>query len=523
MHAHTTASDGRATPEELIALAKAADLQAVAITDHDTLDGLAAAQIAADGAGLQLVHGIELSTIDGAREVHLLGLHLQRTEALADRLVSVQSARVDRAVEMVAKLDKLGMPVTMDMVLHEAAGGAVGRPHVARALIAGGWVHSMREAFDRYLGDGKPANVGKLRLDLSDGIALIHDAGGVAIWAHPQGEGSKDKIGRYAALGLDGVEVRHPSHNSEDLARLATLAEHFGLLKSGGSDWHGALDRIPTPRVHACTCAMDGCADRARAGVARADRIALERRVVMSLAGQTALVTGGARRVGRAIALALAGRGADLVIHYHSGAVEAEETAAAARAMGVRVALVHGDLSRSTTAEALPQRAHDAMGRLDIVVNSAAMMLRTPIGDVTTDAWDTMFALNLRAPFFIAQAAAPLMQRDGGAIVNIADLAAFETWPAYVPHAITKAGVVQMTRGLARALAPTIRVNAVAPGAVLLPEEWGTESAERLAHTTPLKRLGSADDVAQAVVYLCEASYVTGEVIVVDGGRHIRT
>jgi 3',5'-nucleoside bisphosphate phosphatase len=242
LHAHTTASDGRASPEEFIALAKAADLQAVAITDHDTLDGLAAGQVAADAVGIHLVHGIELSTIDGAREIHLLGLHLATTDALAEQLIAVQAARVDRAVEIVAKLNKLGMPVTIEMVQHEAAGGAVGRPHVARALVAGGWARDMRDAFDRWLGDGKPANVGKLRIEIADGIALIHDAGGVAVWAHPQGEGNKERIGKFAALGLDGVEVRHPSHNAEDLARLATLCDHFGLLKSGGSDWHGALD-----------------------------------------------------------------------------------------------------------------------------------------------------------------------------------------------------------------------------------------------------------------------------------------
>ena len=147
----------------------------------------------------------------------------------------------------------------------------------------------------------------------------------------------------------------------------------------------------------------------------------------------------------------------------------------------------------------------------------------TPIGEVTPEQWDVMFALNLRSPFFLAQAAAPLLREHGGVIVNIADLAAYETWPAYVPHAITKAGVVQMTRGLARALAPEIRVNAVAPGAVLLPDGWNDDTADRLTSTTPLARLGSADDVAQAVVYLCEATYVTGEVIIVDGGRHIRT
>ncbi len=242
-----------------------------------------------------------------------------------------------------------------------------------------------------------------------------------------------------------------------------------------------------------------------------------------SLGGRVALVTGGARRVGKAIAVALAERGADIVLHFNSGAAEATQTAAEIRALGVRVEVVQGDLSDVAIAQALPQRAKEVFGSLDILVNSAAMMLRTPMGAVTPDEWDTMFALNLRAPFFIAQAAAPLMTPGTAVIVNIADLAAYETWPAYVPHAITKAGVVQLTRGLARALAPGIRVNAVAPGAVLLPDEWGNEAADRLAATTPLQRLGSAQDVAQAVVYLCEADYVTGEVIIVDGGRHIRS
>ena len=264
LHAHTTASDGRATPEELVALAKAADLQSVAVTDHDTLDGLPAAQAAADAMGIHLVHGIELSTIDGNREIHLLGLHLATTGVLAGRLVAVQAARVERAATMVEKLNTLGMPVTMDMVQAQAAGGAVGRPHVARALVAGGWVRDLRDAFDRWLGDGKPANVGKLRLELEEGISLIHDAGGVAIWAHPQGEGNRDRIGRFAALGLDGVEVRHPSHNSEDVARIATLCDHFGLLKSGGSDWHGALDGFrPLGSMHVPAPWMDAQIERA--------------------------------------------------------------------------------------------------------------------------------------------------------------------------------------------------------------------------------------------------------------------
>ena len=234
-------------------------------------------------------------------------------------------------------------------------------------------------------------------------------------------------------------------------------------------------------------------------------------------------MTGGARRVGKAIALALAGKGADVVVHYNSGEADAQETVRAVRALGVRAGTLQADLGDADAARLLPLQAHAALGALDILVNSAAMMMRTPIGEVTVAQWDAMFHLNLRAPFLVAQAAAPLLRVRKGVIINIADLAAYETWPAYVPHAITKAGVVQMTRGLARALAPDIRVNAVAPGAVLLPDDWDADAAERLVATTPLARLGSAEDVAQAVVYLCEASYVTGDVLIVDGGRHIRT
>jgi pteridine reductase len=180
------------------------------------------------------------------------------------------------------------------------------------------------------------------------------------------------------------------------------------------------------------------------------------------------------------------------------------------------------DLAQPDAPAALVDAVAAHFGALDVLVNSAAVMERTPIGEVTVEAWDAMFALNLRAPFFAAQAAAAVM-RDGGVIVNIADLAAFETWPAYVPHSITKAGVVQMTRALARTLAPRVRVNAVAPGAVLLPSGWDEAAAARLVATTPLGRLGSAEDVAQAVLYLLDAGYVTGETLLVDGGRRVRT
>ncbi len=242
----------------------------------------------------------------------------------------------------------------------------------------------------------------------------------------------------------------------------------------------------------------------------------------MRLDGRVALVTGAGRRIGQAIALALGARGARVAVHYNASDAGALATRDGIRAAGGAAEVFAGDLTRPDAPEVLVRQVVDAMGAIDVVVNSAAVMRRTPIGEVTPEAWDEMFALNLRAPFFVAQAAARAMAGRGGAIVNIADLAAFETWPAYVPHGISKAGVVQMTRALARALAPAIRVNAVAPGAVLLPEQWAEETAGRLARTTPLARLGDPEDVVRAVLYLLEADFVTGETIIVDGGRHVR-
>jgi pteridine reductase len=241
-----------------------------------------------------------------------------------------------------------------------------------------------------------------------------------------------------------------------------------------------------------------------------------------TLDGRVALVTGAGRRVGRTIALALGARGMRVVVHYNGTRDGAEETARLIKSAGGRATLEHADLSDPRAAESLVDRVVAANGSLDALINSAAIMRRTPIGAVSVDDWDTMFAVNVRAPFFLSQRAAPALAASRGAIVNIADLAAFESWPAYVPHGITKAAVVQMTRAMARALAPDVRVNAVAPGVVLLPEGWSAEDAERLRSTTPLARLGTPEDVAHAVIFLLEAEYVTGEVIRVDGGRHVR-
>jgi pteridine reductase len=241
----------------------------------------------------------------------------------------------------------------------------------------------------------------------------------------------------------------------------------------------------------------------------------------MELEGRTALVTGAGRRIGRAIATALGERRMRVAVHYHGSADGARQTAADIERAGGSAAVFPADLREPLGPKRLVDAVAATFGTLDVLVNSAAVMQRQPLDAVTPADWDATFALNARAPFFTSLAARAHMA-GGGAIVNIADLAAFETWPAYIPHGLSKGVVVTMTRALARTLAPTIRVNAVAPGAVLLPEGWDAEAAERLRHTTPLERLGSANDVVGAVIYLLEADYVTGETIVVDGGRHVR-
>jgi pteridine reductase len=236
---------------------------------------------------------------------------------------------------------------------------------------------------------------------------------------------------------------------------------------------------------------------------------------------RTALVTGAGRRLGRAIAVALGSRGMRVAVHYHGAEQDAGETASQIRDAGGEAFTLRADLRDRGAPQRLVTEAVERLGSLDVLVNSAAVMIRTPLEDVTEAVWDEIFALNLRAPFFCAQAAAARM-KEGGVIINIADLAAFEAWTGYIPHGASKAGVVHITRSLAKRLAPRVRVNAVAPGAVLLPDDWSAADAERLTRTTPLERLGSPADVTQAVLYLIDASYVTGETIIVDGGRHVR-
>lgn len=242
LHAHSTASDGARAPADIAPLAAAAGLSAFALTDHDTVDGLAAARSAAERFGIGFVAGIELSAVEKESETHVLGLHLSELAELERRLVDLKDMRIRRALKIVERLRTLHVALPMEAVLQQAAGGAVGRPHIARALIAAGFVADFREAFDRYLGNGRAAYVPKEHLSIADAIGLIHRAGGLAILAHPGGGCPRDRIAALAHLGLDGIEVLHPSHSWDDARRLDGYATEFKLVRSGGSDWHGGND-----------------------------------------------------------------------------------------------------------------------------------------------------------------------------------------------------------------------------------------------------------------------------------------
>jgi predicted metal-dependent phosphoesterase TrpH len=242
LHAHSTASDGSRAPADVIREAKRVGLAAIALTDHDTLDGIAEATAAGAELGVRVIAGVELSAVEGDVETHILGLHLSDTHEMEARLVELREMRRGRAQRIVTRLNELGVRIEFASVLDQAAGGAIGRPHVARAMIAEGWAVDFRDAFDRYLGNGRPAYVGKDRLAIVDAIGLIHRAGGLAVLAHPSHSGTRERIAAFVEQGMDGVEVRHPSHSSEDMLRLAALVEHFSLVPSGGSDWHGASE-----------------------------------------------------------------------------------------------------------------------------------------------------------------------------------------------------------------------------------------------------------------------------------------
>jgi pteridine reductase len=237
-----------------------------------------------------------------------------------------------------------------------------------------------------------------------------------------------------------------------------------------------------------------------------------------SLRGRVALVTGAAKRLGRAAALRLAEEGADVVVHYRSSAADAQSAVAEIEKIGRRGFAIAADLSSVADIKRLFDEAAKHFGRLDILVNSAANFLPSSVVSTTEEVWDASLDTNLKAPFFCAQAAAPLLRRSKGCIINFADTSGLLGWPGYIAHSVSKAGVVMLTKVLAKAMAPEVRVNAIAPGTITMPgdpPEWESDFI-RLA---PLRRTGAASDITGAVVFLVRSEFMTGQVLVVDGGR----
>ena len=242
----------------------------------------------------------------------------------------------------------------------------------------------------------------------------------------------------------------------------------------------------------------------------------------MDLHGKVALVTGGAVRVGKAIALSLAEAGADVAFSYHSSGDEVDETRREIEALGRRAFATQVDLGKVADCRRLVAETLPALGRLDVLVNNASLWKRTRFAELTEEDWDTVTNILLKGAAFTSHAAAPHLSASGdGAIVNIVDLSAFVPFPNFIAHSTGKAGLLNMTRSLAIELAPAVRVNAVAPGPVLPPPNYSEKQIQAAAERTLLGRWGRAEDVAEAVVYLARARYVTGAVIEVDGGEHL--
>ena len=241
--------------------------------------------------------------------------------------------------------------------------------------------------------------------------------------------------------------------------------------------------------------------------------------------GKVVLITGGAKRVGAATCRRLHLAGANLMLHYRVSAGEARLLQAELNHQRKdSVALIQADLLDIAKLPAMVEQTVQSFGRLDALINNASSFFQTPVGEITAAAWEDLIGTNLRAPLFLSQAAAPALKKSLGAIVNITDIHAERPLKNYVVYSVAKAGLVGLTRSLARELAPEVRVNAVAPGPILWPDDESFDelSRQRIISNTPLKREGTPEDIAKAVHFLlAEATYVTGETINVDGGRHV--
>jgi 3',5'-nucleoside bisphosphate phosphatase len=246
LHVHSSASDGSYAPAEVVRYAKEGGLTALALTDHDTVDGLPEAVAAGERYGVEVIPGVEISAQYPGGTMHILGLFVDYHNGLLDeRLAVLKQARLDRNPQIIAKLNALGIPITMERVDKISGGGQVGRPHIARALMEMGYIKNLQEAFDKYLGWHKPAYVSKFRFPPAQALAMIREAQGIPVLAHPftLGLGSayalKNLIIELQGLGLAGLEVYYSEHTPEQEALYLKLARELDLLITGGSDYHG--------------------------------------------------------------------------------------------------------------------------------------------------------------------------------------------------------------------------------------------------------------------------------------------
>lgn len=237
---------------------------------------------------------------------------------------------------------------------------------------------------------------------------------------------------------------------------------------------------------------------------------------------RVALVTGSGRRLGRQSALALAGDGWDIVVNYAHSAKEASATLKEIKALGVEALGVKADITSSKEVDAMFNQTFGHFGRLNLLVNNAAIFPPSKKFTETTDElWDYVISTNLTGQFYCARAAARMMEERGGKIINFASLGGFQSWPEHISYNVAKAGVVMLTKSLAKALAPKVTVNAIAPGTIIIPDEESGDIKHIDEKKIPLQRYGEAGDIVSAVLYLAHADYVTGQIIQVDGGRAI--
>ncbi|MGA7869764.1 MAG: SDR family NAD(P)-dependent oxidoreductase [Candidatus Binatus sp.] len=240
----------------------------------------------------------------------------------------------------------------------------------------------------------------------------------------------------------------------------------------------------------------------------------------MDLRGKVALVTGASRRVGRAIALKFAGHGATVAVHYHGSHAEADAVVAEIARKRGKARAFCANLERVGEIEAMVAGVLDAFGRIDILVNSASVFARTPLAELTERDWDANLDTNLKAPFFLSKFAGAAMRRQGaGKIVNLGDWAGLRPYKDYLPYSVSKSGLIGLTKALAKELAPEVQVNCIALGMVMPPESYTREEVERLVNRTLTKKMGSAEDVARAVIFFCETDFATGATLELEGGR----